>query len=113
MQREGESLWVKMIFFFASRRRHTRWNCDWSSDVCSSDLGNQRDLPFAGNSAGQDRHLFARPIHRGPHKIFTSGSSVTLNFFSSLFFTSSIRSCISFEEAPPRLTIKLACFRET
>src|SRR5438309_6204272 len=28
-----------VIFFFSSRRRHTRWNCDWSSDVCSSDLG--------------------------------------------------------------------------
>src|SRR6266481_7678435 len=28
-----------MSFFFSSRRRHTRWNCDWSSDVCSSDLG--------------------------------------------------------------------------
>src|SRR5438309_3994342 len=27
-----------MVFFFSSRRRHTRWNCDWSSDVCSSDL---------------------------------------------------------------------------
>src|SRR5689334_24400428 len=26
------------VFFFSSRRRHTRWNCDWSSDVCSSDL---------------------------------------------------------------------------
>src|SRR6266481_6303412 len=25
-------------FFCSSRRRHTRWNCDWSSDVCSSDL---------------------------------------------------------------------------
>src|SRR5689334_25046568 len=25
-------------FFFSSRRRHTTWNCDWSSDVCSSDL---------------------------------------------------------------------------
>src|SRR3989338_5034698 len=28
--------------FFSSRRRHTRWNCDWSSDVCSSDLPNSR-----------------------------------------------------------------------
>src|SRR6267143_4445484 len=27
-----------MCFCFSSRRRHTRWNCDWSSDVCSSDL---------------------------------------------------------------------------
>src|SRR5947207_4547106 len=26
------------IFFFSSRRRHTRSLCDWSSDVCSSDL---------------------------------------------------------------------------
>src|SRR6266481_1774966 len=26
------------VFFFSSRIRHTRWNCDWSSDVCSSDL---------------------------------------------------------------------------
>src|SRR6266481_6545246 len=27
-----------VFFFFSSRRRHTIWNCDWSSDVCSSDL---------------------------------------------------------------------------
>src|SRR5215208_7489876 len=26
-------------FFFSSRRRHTSWPRDWSSDVCSSDLG--------------------------------------------------------------------------
>src|SRR5207237_1644521 len=25
-------------FFFSSRRRHTRFKCNWSSDVCSSDL---------------------------------------------------------------------------
>ena len=27
-----------MFFFFSSRRRHTRFTSDWSSDVCSSDL---------------------------------------------------------------------------
>src|SRR5260370_16886552 len=27
-----------MLFFFSSRRRHRRFKCDWSSDVCSSDL---------------------------------------------------------------------------
>src|SRR5690606_40729789 len=27
-----------LIFFFSSRRRHTRFSRDWSSDVCSSDL---------------------------------------------------------------------------
>src|SRR2546427_731535 len=29
-----------IFFFFSSRRRHTRFDCDWSSDVCSSDLDN-------------------------------------------------------------------------
>src|SRR5256886_9702757 len=28
----------RCFFFFSSRRRHTRFDCDWSSDVCSSDL---------------------------------------------------------------------------
>src|SRR6266487_6952575 len=31
-------------FFFSSRRRHTRWTGDWSSDVCSSDLLSPADL---------------------------------------------------------------------
>src|SRR5256886_3232490 len=29
---------VDCVVFFSSRRRHTRFDCDWSSDVCSSDL---------------------------------------------------------------------------
>src|SRR5207253_8552756 len=37
------------LFFFSSRRRHTRWPRDWSSDVCSSDLlltgGSRTALP--------------------------------------------------------------------
>src|SRR5690242_21403824 len=33
-----EILYVLVFFFFSSRRRHTRLTCDWSSDVCSSDL---------------------------------------------------------------------------
>src|SRR2546430_12461933 len=28
----------RVSLFFSSRRRHTRFDCDWSSDVCSSDL---------------------------------------------------------------------------
>src|ERR1022692_333509 len=34
-----------LLFFFSSRRRHTRLQGDWSSDVCSSDL---TDLPRSG-----------------------------------------------------------------
>src|SRR2546430_5943660 len=33
-----------MCFFFSSRRRHTRFDCDWSSDVCSSDLNSLANL---------------------------------------------------------------------
>src|SRR6266850_486408 len=33
-----------IFFFFSSRRRHTRLQGDWSSDVCSSDLDRQRAL---------------------------------------------------------------------
>src|SRR5260221_6450087 len=36
--REGASPESRELFFFSSRRRHTRSLCDWSSDVCSSDL---------------------------------------------------------------------------
>src|SRR6267154_4857605 len=34
-----------MFFFFSSRRRHTRWTGDWSSDVCSSDLEKNASKP--------------------------------------------------------------------
>src|SRR2546427_12678032 len=33
------------FFFFSSRRRHTRFDCDWSSDVCSSDLNPEAPWP--------------------------------------------------------------------
>src|SRR5438874_13067292 len=44
------------MFFFSSRRRHTRSLRDWSSDVCSSDLldvGNQRELSCALDRGGE------------------------------------------------------------
>src|SRR5690606_39794694 len=34
------------VFFFSSRRRHTRFSRDWSSDVCSSDLLETATLPI-------------------------------------------------------------------
>src|SRR2546427_3184724 len=39
-------LYLLCFFFFSSRRRHTRFDCDWSSDVCSSDLAQQPDQEF-------------------------------------------------------------------
>src|SRR2546430_1246777 len=37
-QHRGMVVSRSYFFFFSSRRRHTRFDCDWSSDVCSSDL---------------------------------------------------------------------------
>src|SRR2546430_8683649 len=39
---------VTILFFFSSRRRHTRFDCDWSSDVCSSDLNIQSPVFISG-----------------------------------------------------------------
>src|SRR5690625_7904387 len=47
------------FFFFSSRRRHTRWPRDWSSDVCSSDLA---------SAAGGDLVHGARPPPPGRNR---------------------------------------------
>src|SRR3712207_8155794 len=42
-----------MFFFCSSRRRHTRYWRDWSSDVCSSDLRGDKESGRVGDSALQ------------------------------------------------------------
>src|SRR5690242_69227 len=42
---------MTLLFFFSSRRRHTRLTCDWSSDVCSSDLDEDADDHQGGNDS--------------------------------------------------------------
>src|SRR5438309_6301008 len=51
-------------FFFSSRRRHTRWNCDWSSDVCSSDLRYQDALDLAAQTGGAPDINAVRTVER-------------------------------------------------
>src|SRR2546421_1664794 len=43
-------LLLYLFFFFSSRRRHTRSDRDWSSDVCSSDLSVARAACFLSSS---------------------------------------------------------------
>src|SRR2546430_7537300 len=43
-----------MFFFFSSRRRHTRFDCDWSSDVCSSDLKREQVVQFFHDHTSED-----------------------------------------------------------
>src|SRR5256886_9323154 len=49
------------FFFFSSRRRHTRFDCDWSSDVCSSDLSlHQFQHLLVSDVAGGGDHQMVR-----------------------------------------------------
>src|SRR5216683_7050834 len=55
---------ISYFFFFSSRRRHTRSDRDWSSDVCSSDLrgaGAPRRLATLSGAAGEDVGLGLEP----------------------------------------------------
>src|SRR5690606_41057191 len=44
-----------LVFFFSSRRRHTRFSRDWSSDVCSSDLDDEFEA-LLDQLHGKGRH---------------------------------------------------------
>src|SRR5438132_8935455 len=58
--------WVR-LFFFSSRRRHTRSLCDWSSDVCSSDLVDKRAVRAAQVSQHEARVVAHDPGMAGGH----------------------------------------------
>src|SRR5689334_23725364 len=74
------------FFFFSSRRRHTRWNCDWSSDVCSSDLVSfvkRQQLPVRRNRTCSVRKIArgqtlssTAPVGSMPEQIFWPGPKI-------------------------------------
>src|SRR2546427_13104398 len=61
---------MRRLFFFSSRRRHTRFDCDWSSDVCSSDLG-----PGCSNSRGCSYSLDRGSLPGGPDSFHLSDNT--------------------------------------
>src|SRR5258707_15614690 len=66
-----------VFFFFSSRRRHTRYWRDWSSDVCSSDLDTALKIALAYhqiNGQGSRIRLIGR--ERGYHGVGFGGTSV-------------------------------------
>src|SRR5256886_6788426 len=70
-----------MLFFFSSRRRHTRFDCDWSSDVCSSDLLRRlvRNMIYDGVAAkvlGIDPALMDKALNK---QLGKKAKAVTLN----------------------------------
>src|SRR5438132_9310981 len=62
-----------MCFFFSSRRRHTRSLCDWSSDVCSSDLPRPLRALYGLHAAPEG----PRPSPRPASDLRVSGRSTT------------------------------------
>src|SRR5256886_7098797 len=59
-----KSLVLFFFFFFSSRRRHTIFDCDWSSDVCSSDLGRRRIFDAPAVLERTARGVDLRPLDR-------------------------------------------------
>src|SRR3989440_6376549 len=57
---------VVLLFFFSSRRRHTRSDRDWSSDVCSSDLV---DWDLATIERGGHAHFMLKEIMEQPESL--------------------------------------------
>src|SRR2546430_13676078 len=62
-------LWHAVCCFFSSRRRHTIFDCDWSSDVCSSDLG----WPTAATGSNPSKY-FLNAILNGGRFVKSAGA---------------------------------------
>src|ERR1039457_7364256 len=73
-----------VVFFFSSRRRHTRLQGDWSSDVCSSDLDG-----FSFRTTGSRRPWFSmRSRMRLKHSLYfasRSGGQLALDLVEAAF----------------------------
>src|SRR5260370_22820149 len=57
---------IFLFFFFSSRRRHTRFKCDWSSDVCSSDLRPSQVVELRNGKVDVLHPALDDPIERCP-----------------------------------------------
>src|SRR2546430_10159161 len=74
-------------FFFSSRRRHTRFDCDWSSDVCSSDLDVGSDIALANAvareiiAAGLENREFIDRADRKSTRLNSSHSQISYAVF--------------------------------
>src|SRR5205085_5853205 len=70
-------------FFFSSRRRHTRFDCDWSSDVCSSDLNSHRLSRGGVRPTITDANLLLGRLN--PNKLLAVDVPVSLDRIADAF----------------------------
>src|SRR6266480_5225693 len=73
-----KNVYLYFFFFFSSRRRHTRLTCDWSSDVCSSDLENLQRLARDGREGA---YGFYEAVDYTPSRLPPDESSVTVRSY--------------------------------
>src|SRR5688572_30451065 len=64
------------FFFFSRRRRHTRFDCGWSSDVCSSDLlgagSHEKEAWLEGERRGAERRVAMRRAYLELERLYAS-----------------------------------------
>src|SRR2546427_12313429 len=77
------------FFFFSSRRRHTRFDCDWSSDVCSSDLNNFMSL-VVGNQYTFGPNWVGSFVFNASGLHLTATRNANLGFALAFPFTSTL-----------------------
>src|SRR5256885_13092640 len=84
----GAEVRARVGYFFSSRRRHTRLQGDWSSDVCSSDL-KEREFIEAARAAGvgHGRILFH---HILPHLVPLMIVYATLGIATNVLFEAAL-----------------------
>src|SRR5438034_4377044 len=92
------------FFFFSSRRRHTRSLCDWSSDVCSSDL--QRGRPRTRSSSSRDK---PRPSGPFPHSARALLHRDIQSFACSLFFRVALPHRLALLQKRSKPFLKIGC----
>src|SRR2546430_6256971 len=79
---------MRLVFFFSSRRRHTRFDCDWSSDVCSSDLDAHDPRP----ALPQAQSTEFRAVNRNPIPKFADSLVANSQKSCQCFFRESDKS---------------------
>src|SRR6266480_6170866 len=92
------------LFFFSSRRRHTRLTCDWSSDVCSSDLPTAlldavERLGLRPEQAGADADVQSAGAHAATPLEQVGGDPRLLAEIAELFARESARHMSGLREA--------------
>src|SRR6266581_9052251 len=82
------------FFFFSSRRRHTRWTGDWSSDVCSSDLARRGVVPVFGDGSQELSVIHAEDLARSLIAAATSPVAAGRVYFAAHPTTTTSRALV-------------------